>query len=222
MKLILHYTYRRGGTSSALDTLHELAQSSADAILCRVRRSKNNVLIVYPESTMAQLCSYEERVDELQFNEIDALMQLCGYHVLTLSELIDKYQCNTPLILHFRSFRPDASVVSRVVRDPRFSFGTDSVDQLNVIANGFPSHKAIGFASHLPAAQAMANVGASVICMYGRDAAKYTAGSLAPLAHNHEIWMELPRQPEEGLDEAMETAQTLGCSGIVLPLEFLR
>jgi len=222
VKLIPYFEYSLCKASDPLHILHDLADSRAGAVVCRVRQSSDGQLFVCHEPTLARLCLCEERVDDLRFSEIDALLRLCGRRVLTADRLLDSYDRKTPVILHFRGFRPDANVLSRVVRDERFSFGTDSVEQLRVIAGAFPKHRTVGFASHLEAAERMAESGASVVCLYGREASVYTAEQVSVIKARCEVWTEIPRYAEMPLDSAIRTADSLGCSGVVLPVDMIR
>ena len=88
MKLITYYSYY-GSMADPLDALHDQAKSGADAIICRIRLCADNVPVVYKDSSVAQMCLREERVDELTFREIDALMQLGSRRILTLDRLLD-------------------------------------------------------------------------------------------------------------------------------------
>lgn len=221
MKLIPYYDYSIGDRD-ALSPLHDLAKISTGEVICRVRQSKDGIAFVCRESTLARLCLCDEQVSGLKFTEIDALLRLCNMHVLTLDTLLSEYARETPLVLHFRGFRPDAYIVSRVVRDPRFSFATDSAEQLGVISMGFPEHRTVGFASHLRAAEVMMKAGASVLCLYGREPAVYTDDQLAPLKEKCELWTEIPHFAQTNLDTMTADAEARGFSGIVLSLDRIR
>ena len=222
MKLILHHSYSQSSGMSALDTLRALTHCGAHALVCRIRRSSDNVLLVHQDTTMARLCLCEERIDALRFCEIDALMRLSGYSILTLNELLENYTEKTPLILHFRGFRPDASVISRFIGDPRFSFATDSVEQLRVIAGGFPAHRTVGFACHIPNAAAMLRAGASAVCLYGRRLSEYPPEQLLQLGAGGRLLLEIPELSAEGLDAEMQKAGELACYGVLLAPESIR
>ncbi len=226
MKLIPYYDYyydrSQPFADRGMEILHDLARSSDGVVICRVRRSKDGVVFICLEPTLARLCLCEERVEDLRFAEIDALMRLGNMHILTLDTLLSCYEGEAQIVLHFRGFRPDAEIVSRVVRDVRFSFGTDSAEQLGVIAGAYPQHKAVGFASHLRAAETMLQAGASVICLYGREPGAYTAEQIAPLAAHCEIWTEIPPYATAGLDSMIRSAGDVGCRGIVLPLQLIQ
>ncbi len=202
--------------------LHDLAAISTGAVVCRVRQSKDGVPFVCRESTLARLCLCDEQVSQLRYAEVDALMRLCNMHVMPLDLLFDGYARETPLVLHFRGFRPDAGIVSRVVRDARFSFATDSAEQLGVISMGFPQHRTVGFASHLRAADVMMRAGASVLCLYGREPGAYSEEQLAPLLEKCELWTEIPPYAESDLDTMIRDAEVRRFSGIVLPLDLIR
>lgn len=217
MRLIPYYDYSYSPTDNAMETLHEIASCGMDAILCRIRMSRDRVLFVHHETTMARLCLCDEQVSELRFSEIDALMQLCGYHVLTLERLFAEYTCSTKLILHFRGFRPDASVVSRVVRDGRFSFGSDSMEQIRVIADGYPNHQITGFASHIPTAVQLAEQGVQTVCLHGRELQGYTCEQLAEVSRRAQLWIELPGGRETSYGESVALAEKMGISGMILP-----
>lgn len=222
MKLILHHTYDRSGGMSALENLRWLSLSGADALICRVRRSRDNVLLIHEDTTMARLCLCEERIDELRFCEIDALMRLGGYRVLTLDELLDGYRERTPLILHFRSFRPSATVISRFIGDERFSFATDSVEQLRAFTEGFPGRRTVGFSCHLPNADAMQKAGADAVCLYGRTLGEYDPAAVRALGQAGEIWLEPDGDPIPDLDTVYAEAQRLSASGAVLRPDAIR
>ncbi|MBO5670162.1 MAG: hypothetical protein J6S41_01310 [Clostridia bacterium] len=226
MKLIPYYDYyydrRQTFADRGMEILHDLAKSSDGTVVCRVRRSKDGVVFICLEPTLARLCLCEERVENLRFAEIDALMRLCNMHILTLDKLLSSYEGEAQVVLHFRGFRPDADIVSRVVRDVRFSFGTDSAEQLSVIAEAYPAHKTVGFVSHLRAAETMKQAGAAVLCLYGREPGAYTSGQIEPLTERCEVWMEIPPYATADLDSMVESASAVGCSGIVLPLELIQ
>lgn len=222
MRLIPYYDYDISGRDDALATLHDLAKISVGEVVCRVRQSKDGIPFVCRESTLARLCLCDEQVSQLRFAEVDALMRLCNMRVLTLDTLFSEYARETPIVLHFRGFRPDANIVSRCVRDSRFSFATDSAEQLGVISMGYPTHKTVGFASHLRAAETMMRAGASVICLYGREPGAYSEEQMLPLKEKCELWTEIPSYAESDLDTMMADASALGFSGVVLPLELIR
>ncbi len=222
MKLIPYFDYDISGRENAMPALHELASVSTDAIVCRVRQSKDGIPFICRESTLARLCLCEEKVSDLRFSEIDALLRLCDMRVITLDALFSSYQQETPLVLHFRGFRPNANIVSRIVRDPRFFFATDSAEQLGVISMAYPQNRTVGFASHLRAAEVMMRAGASVLCLYGREPAAYTEEQLAPFKPRCELWTEIPSFAETGLDTMKADAEALGFSGIVLSLNMIR
>ena len=217
MEILVHYDYRKGGIGSELDTLHDLASGAAHGVVCRIRRSADNVLFVHQETTMSGLCAVDEYVHELRFCEIDALMRLCGYRVLTLEQILTQYEGAAPLILHFRSFRPEAGIVSRIVRDPRFSFATDSAEQLSVIAQAFPEHRAVGFACHLPTAEEMAMVGASAVCMYGREVPRFRSMDFTEVRVHCPTWYERLRVSDYTHDEAIAQAELLGFESVIMP-----
>lgn len=226
MKLIPYYDYyydrSQPFADRGMEILHDLARSSDGTVVCRVRRSKDGMVFICLEPTLARLCLCEDRVEELRFAEIDALMRLCNMHILTLDTLLSSYQGEAQVVLHFRGFRPDADIVSRVVRDPRFSFGTDSAEQLGVISAAYPTHRTVGFASHLPAAQTMMQAGAAIVCLYGREPGGYTPAQIASLTERCEVWTEVPSYATADLDSMMQSAAAIGCAGIVLPLQLIQ
>lgn len=134
MKLITYYSYY-GSMADPLDALHNQAKSGVDAIICRIRLCADNVPVVYKDPSVAQMCLREERVDELTYREIDALMQLGSRRLLTLDRLFDGYCGDVPVILHFRGFRPDSGMIHRTALDIRFLFASDSVQQIRFVAD---------------------------------------------------------------------------------------
>lgn len=226
MKLIPYYDYyydrSQPFADRGMEILHDLARSSDGTVVCRVRQSKDGTVFICLEPTLARLCLCEERVEELRFAEIDALMRLGNMHILTLDTLLSSYEGDAQIVLHFRGFRPDADIVSRVVRDARFSFGTDSSEQLGVIAGAYSRHKTVGFASHLRAADTMLQAGASAICLYGREPGAYTREQTAPLAARCELWAEIPSYATADLDSMIQSASAVGFAGIVLPLQLIQ
>lgn len=220
MELVWHYEYRVGCTEP-LDALHEMTKCGADGILCRIRRSADNVLFVCRETVMTELCACDEYVSKLSFREIDALMRLCGYRVLTLDALLDGYHGEMQVILHFRTVRPDGSLLGRIMQNPHFTVATDSVEQLRVIAEGFPANAPIGFACHLPTAMEMAEAGASAVCLYGRELTGFSKDGLAALAEKIPVWYELICAPEDGVDAPAALAEKSGVSRLVLPLAYM-
>ncbi len=222
MKLIPYFDYDISDREDALPALHQLATVSTDAIVCRVRQSKDGIPFICRDTTLARLCLCDEQVSDLRFAEVDALMRLCDMRIITLERLFDYYVQETPLVLHFRGFRPDGNLVSAVARDPRFLFATDSAEQLGVISMGYPQNRTVGFASHLRAAETMLLAGASVICLYGREPGAYTEEQLAPLKAQREIWTEIPSFAETDLDTMKADAEERGFSGIVLSLDKIR
>ncbi len=221
LDFLLHYDYRKGGAGSELDTLYSLTDSGVKAVVCRIRQSSDNVMFVHQETTMSQLCACDEYVQELRFCEIDALMRLCGYRVLTLDQILGQYEAETPLILHFRSFRPGAEILSRIMRDSRFTFATDSPEQLSVIAQAFPEGNTVGFACHLPTAEAMARAGASAVCMYGREVPRFRSMNFSEVRVHCPVWYERLRVSDFDHDTAIIQAHTLGFDSIILPPSYL-
>jgi hypothetical protein len=221
MRFLLQYDYRPGDAACALATLHELAAEDTEAVICRIRCSADNVLFVHPDTTMTRLCACDEYVSDLQYTEIRAMMRLCGYHPLTLEELLQGYRGNTRLVLHFRNFRPHARIISRIAQDPRLSLATDSPEQLAVIAEGYPGHRTVGFACHLPTALKMAQSGASEICMYGRDVEGFGRLDFAPLRAKCPLWYEVLHRPGNGLDDILEKAGKIGFDRVTVPLEYI-
>ena len=218
MDFLLQYDYRPGNAACALGALHDLAEEEIEAVICRVRCSSDKVPFVYPDTTLSRLCACDEYVSNLQFTEIRAMMRLCGYFPLTLEELLDGYRGNTRLILHFRSFRPDAQLISRIVQDPRLSLATDSPEQLAVFAAGYPHHKTVGFACHLASARKMADAGASEICMYGRDVEGFGRLDFSSVGAQCPLWYEVLHKPQNGLDEVIRKARSIGFDRVtVLP-----
>ena len=221
LDFLLQYDYRAGDAACALNTLHDLAEEGTEAIICRIRCSADNVLFVHPDTTMTRLCSCDEYVSELQFQEIRAMMRLCGYYPLTLEEILNGYRGSTRLILHFRCFRPRAQIISRIVQDPRFSLGTDSPEQLAVFAAGYSGQRTVGFACHLTAAQKMAESGASEICMYGRDVDGFGRLDFSDIRIHCPLWYEVLHKPEHGLDEIITKARHIGFDRVTVPLDYI-
>ena len=220
MEYIVHYEYRKGGPGSALANLHELTRCGAEAIVCRIRCSSDNIMFVHQETTMSQLCSCDEYVSELRFCEIDALMRLCGYQVLTLQAVLNEYAGDKPLILHFRSIRPDAGTVQRIMRDERFIFATDSSEQLSVILQAFPEHRAIGFACHLPTAEEMARCGAFAVCMYGREVLRFRSMDFSQVREHSSLWCERLRVSEYNHITAVKHAELIGFARLIMPPDY--
>lgn len=221
MKLITYYSYY-GGMADPLDALHDQAKGGADAIICRVRMTMDNVPVVFKEPSMAQMCLREERVDELTFREIDALMQLGGRRVLTLERLLDEYAGTLPIILHFRNFHPDAEMVQRTAMAPHFLFASDSVQQIRFVSEAYPRCGTVGFASHIPVAEDMMRAGARAVCLYGREIKQYQKDRIPLESDRCSIWFDVNRDPLEGIDSLMESVRSLGGSGIAVSPEWIR
>ncbi len=216
------YEYCHGGPKSAMRTFGHLQDCGAKTIVCRIRQSKDGIIFLCQAPTLARLCLCEERVEELRFSEIDALMRLCNMQILTLNDFLTLYEGTAQVALHFRGFRPGGDIVNRIVRDPRLSFATDSVEQLAVISQGYPMHKTVGFASHVKAAEAMAKAGAATLCLYGREPSDYTKEQLESLSSQCDIWMEVPPYANADLDNMVASARGLGVKGLVLPLPLIQ
>jgi hypothetical protein len=222
VELIINCEYEQGNKADPVDALHELAETNNSYIVCRIRRSADNVLFVFPDTMMSRLCSYDEYVSELRFCEIDALMSLSGYKVLKLDSLLEQYRGTSRIILHFRNVRPNADIISRIMKNDRFSFATDSLEQLAIIMSGFPDHKAVGYACHLPTAEQMAGLGIDAVCMYGREAARFAKLDFTKIKNKCELWYEITQEPEAGLDAELQQAKTLGFDRIATPLRYIR
>lgn len=221
MKLITYYSYY-GSMADPLDALHDQAKSGADAIICRIRLCADNVPVVYKDSSVAQMCLREERVDELTFREIDALMQLGSRRILTLDRLLDGYSGDVPVILHFRGFHPDADMIHRTALSPRFLFASDSVQQIRFVADAYPGCGTVGFASHIPVAEEMIGAGARAVCLYGREIHQYPKDRIPMESDRCGIWFDVHREPVSGIDSLMESVWELGGSGIAVSPEWIR
>lgn len=216
------YEYCTGGPERAIRVFRHLEDCGAESIVCRVRRSKDGILFLCKDPTLARLCLCEERVEDLRFQEIEALLRLDNRPVLTLDYFLTHYEGSARIVLHFRGFRPSGDTLNRIVRDPRFSFGTDSAEQLGVIAMAYPNHKTVGFASHQKAAKIMVSAGATTLCLYSRDPSEYESAEIAPLRERCEIWLEIPGYINKDLDGTCSAAESLGAAGLVLPLSLIR
>lgn len=221
MKLITYYSYY-GSMADPLDALHDQAKSGADAIICRIRLCADNVPVVYKDSSVAQMCLREERVDELTFREIDALMQLGSRRILTLDRLLDGYSGDVPVILHFRGFHPDADMIHRTALSPRFLFASDSVQQIRFVADAYPGCGTVGFASHIPVAEEMIWAGARAVCLYGREIHQYPKDRIPMESDRCGIWFDVHREPVSGIDSLMESVREFGGSGIAVSPEWIR
>ncbi len=216
------YEYCTGGPERATRVFRHLEDCGAESIVCRVRRSKDGVMFICKDPTLARLCLCEERVEDLRFQEVEALLRLGNRPVLTLDYFLAHYEGSARIVLHFRGFRPTGDTLNRIVRDPRFSFGTDSAEQLGVISMAYPNHKTVGFVSHLKAAETMASAGAATLCLYSRDPSEYEADQIASLRDRCEIWMEIPEYANTDLDGMCTAAEALGAAGLVLPLSLIQ
>jgi hypothetical protein len=221
VKLITYYSYY-GSMADPLDALHDQAKSGADAIICRIRLCADNVPVVYKDSSVAQMCLREERVDELTFREIDALMQLGSRRILTLDRLLDGYSGDVPVILHFRGFHPDADMIHRTALSPRFLFASDSVQQIRFVADAYPGCGTVGFASHIPVAEEMIGAGARAVCLYGREIHQYPKDRIPMESDRCGIWFDVHREPVSGIDSLMESVREFGGSGIAVSPEWIR
>ena len=221
MKLITYYSYY-GSMADPLDALHDQAKSGADAIICRIRLCADNVPVVYKDSSVAQMCLREERVDELTFREIDALMQLGSRRILTLDRLLDGYSGDVPVILHFSGFHPDADMIHRTALSPRFLFASDSVQQIRFVADAYPGCGTVGFASHIPVAEEMIGAGARAVCLYGREIHQYPKDRIPMESDRCGIWFDVHREPVSGIDSLMESVREFGGSGIAVSPEWIR
>ena len=221
MKLITYYSYY-GSMADPLDALHDQAKSGVDAILCRIRLCADNVPVVYKDPSVAQLCLREERVDELTYREIDALMQLGSRRILTLDRLFDGYCGDVPVILHFRGFHPEAEIIQRTALSPRFLFASDSVQQIRFVAEAYPGCGTVGFASHIPVAEEMIGAGARAVCLYGREITQYEKDRIPKESDRCGIWFDVNREPAGGIDSLMASVREFGGSGIAVSPEWIR
>ena len=221
MKLITYYSYY-GGMTDPLDALHDQVKCGADAIVCRGRLSSDNGPVIFKEPSMAQMCLREERVDELTFREIDALMQLGSRRILTLERLLNEYDGDLPIILHFRNFHPDAEMIQRTALAPHFLFASDSVQQIRFVTEAYPQCGTVGFASHIPVAEEMITAGASAVCLYGREISQYQKDRIPKESDQCSIWFDVNREPANGIDSLMEAVRDLTGSGIVVSPEWIR
>ena len=221
MKLITYYSYY-GSMADPLGALHDQVKGGADAIICRVRMTLDNVPVIYKEPSVAQMCLREERLDELTFREVDALMQLGSRRILTLERLLSGYEGDIPVILHFRGFRPDAETVQRTALAPHFLFASDSVQQIRFVTEVYPGCGTVGFASHIPVAEEMIAAGARAVCLYGREIGQYKKDRIPMESDRCSIWFDVNREPQAGIDSLLEAARSLGGSGIAVSPEWIR
>ena len=218
MDIIPIYESARPGFPDALAGLESFAQGRR-SVLCRVRKTLDNVLIVYPDPSLYRRCGEDKRVEMLFLREVQALMNLNGYPVLKFEDLLS-YKGDAEIIVHFRNYRPPAWILNRMRDCPKLRIATDSAEQFANFIDGCPYLDPVGVACHVPTAKRMMEAGARRLVFWGRSPDEYAPETFVPLASGKmKLYAELSVYADDSRTALTAAAERLGLEGFAVPLE---
>lgn len=227
MKLIAHRGASLERPENTLESLEYGSELGAYAVECDVRMTSDNRYVIFHDDDLKRIGKDERRVDDVTLNEMKALVEANGRHLMTLEELFT-YKGKAFVLLHIKLRDPDEGFF-RMLADSPVSFicGTTKVPMTETAAKVFPSGRILTFMevgglpdreAILEGAKAHFAAGAGIIRLWEQWLTIVTPGDVKALCPGVEVFI-MSNRPESGMngtDESLDELEKLGADGVLL------
>ena len=227
MKLIAHRGASLERPENTLESLEYGSELGAYAVECDVRMTSDNRYVIFHDDDLKRIGKDERRVDEVTLNEMKALIEANGRHLMTLEELFT-YREKAFVLLHIKLRAPGDEFFRMLADSPvGFICGTSSVRMTATAAKFFAPERILAFMeignspdrdTILDSAKKYSEAGAGIIRLWEQWLTIVTPGDVKALCPGAEVFIMSNRQESgmNGTDESLDELEKLGADGVLL------
>ncbi len=146
MKIIAHRNETPGCPENSVESLKYSAQPGIYAVECDVRRTGDGQYVIYHDNTAERLTADQRRIDEMTLAQMRACLERVGRQVITLDELMQRYDEKTPILLHVKEYTPYSELIERFkAYRERLILGVESIEMLRAVSAFMPKERLLAF-----------------------------------------------------------------------------
>lgn len=226
MKIIAH----RGGMlgqENTLDAFRTAARMGADLVECDVRKTADNVLVIYHDDNLTRLAGEPATVSDTTFARMQAFLAKQGRTLLTFQELADGYREEAPILLHIKLKDYDDAFARTVVNSGLDIVpGIGSIPMLQSFTPYLPPEKILAFLPSPEKAKDFYDAGCGILRLWEYWLPQVTPKQVKEVCPNAQVFIMgcvLEDGPEgkklhnmNGNEESLDKCKALGADGILL------
>lgn len=218
MKIIAHRNETPGCPENSVESLKYSAQPGIYAVECDVRRTGDGQYVIYHDETAERLTADRRRIDEMTLAQMRACLETVGRQVITLDELMRRYDEKTPILLHVKEHTPYPELVERFkMYRERLILGVESIDMLRAVAAIMPRERILAFMPEKGMYPAFIENGAGIIRLWENWLDEVTPDEVhAAGAEQVFIMCFTEEKGMDGTPESLDRLETMHADGALV------
>ncbi len=208
MKIIAHRNETPGCPENSIESLEYSAQPGIYAVECDVRRTGDGQYVIYHDDTTGRLAGADRRVSEITLDEMRALLREAGRRVITLDQLIEGYQKDTPILLHVKELKAWPDLIGKFEKAKHmFIFGVESIEMLRAVRTFLPRERVLAFMPSREMYPEFIANGVGIIRLW-EDWLNEITPDMVHAAGAEQVWI-MCNTPDHGMDGTPESLSML-------------
>lgn len=219
MKLIAHRGASLSHPENSIESLICAAELGADLVECDVTHLSDGTYVMYHDNNLKRLTGVDQFVTDITFGEFHALMERHGHTAVTFKDLLDKYSCNTPVLLHIKMPVPGEDFL-QMIRETSvpFIFGVITEEAAKQVSKHFPPERILAFMPNKTDAETFFSSGCGIIRLWENWLREITPADIKKKCPGAQVWI-MSRDENRSLNgsvESLEKCLSLGADGVLL------
>ncbi len=219
MKLIAHRGASLECPENSIESLTYGAELGADLVECDVNRLSDGTYVMYHDDSLKRLTGVDIPVSSVTFPEFSSLLKAHNRPVVTFRELLEKYNCSTPVLLHIKMAEP-AEDFLEIIRETKvpFVFGVISEKAAKLVSQYFPPERILAFMPDKSAAEVYYRTGCGIIRLWEHWLGDITPDMVKEKCPGAMVWI-MSRDANKSMNgsaESLDRCLKLGADGVLL------
>jgi hypothetical protein len=171
------------------------------------------------DNSLKRLTGVDSPLTGVTFPEFESLLEAHNRPVVTFRELLDKYKCATPVLLHIKMAEP-AEDFLEIIRETKvpFVFGVISEKAAKLVSRYFPPERILAFMPDKTDAEVFFRAGCGIIRLWEHWLGEITPVMVKEKCPGAMVWI-MSRDANKSMNgsaESLEKCFTLGADGVLL------
>ena len=219
MKIIAHRGASLLRPENSIEALSYASELGADLAECDVTRLSDGSYVMYHDNNLKRLTGIDRQLSELTIGEFRSALEEHGCPAVTFGELLERYKCHTPILLHIKMPEPQEDFLS-MIRGAAlpFVFGVITEQAAERISRYFPAERILAFIPKAGDAEGFYNKGCGIIRLWENWLDSITPEDIKQKFPGTEVWVMSrgENKSANGSIESLNRLLALGTDGVLL------